>query len=145
MSGRLKIVDLIDGEKKGVLFCCVANSARSQMAEGFARFLGPSSIDVHSAGARPARLSPFAVRVMNEVGIDISKQLSKGVEDIPMETVAVAVTLCEDERCPILPDEVQVIRAPLPDPAGILGSEAQVLESFRAVRDQIRELISALF
>ncbi len=133
-----------------VMFVCTGNSARSQMAEGFARHFSRGRIEAHSAGMEPSRLNPYAVAVMQEKGIDISHQRSKAFDEDLARTMDVVVTVCgnADERCPILPPEVKKLHWPLEDPAGAKGTEAEVLEKFRAIRDQIevhvRELIRGL-
>jgi arsenate reductase len=145
MPGILKIRDLLSQERNAVLFLCVENAGRSQMAEGFARYLGPANLRVYSAGSRPTKPHPMAIRAMQEVGIDISQSVSKGTEAIPMHEVGVAVTLCDPSECVLVPEGVRVVPWPLPDPGRSFGSEEEVLNSFRAVRDQVREMISALF
>lgn len=145
MSGRLKVVDLLEADRRGVLFLCVANSARSQMAEGFAKFFSPPSISIHSAGSAPTFLHPMAERVMKEIGIDISTQRSKSLNDIDLGTIAVAITLCAEEECPILPGDITHLPMPLPDPAATGGDEVEEMEAFRVSRNQVRELVSTLF
>jgi arsenate reductase len=133
-----------------VMFVCTGNSARSQMAEGFARHFGQGRIEAYSAGVEPSRLNLFAVAAMRERGIDISSQLSKAFDEDLARRMDVVVTVCgnADERCPILPPEVKKLHWPLEDPAGAKGTEAEVLAEFRAIRDQIdvhvRELIRGL-
>src|SRR5512144_665969 len=83
-----------------LLFLCVANSARSQMAEGIARALAPASVRISSAGAQPSRLNPLAVKALAEIGIDISSHFSKGVDDLPAGGVDAVITLCAEEVCP---------------------------------------------
>ena len=90
-------------EPSGVLFLCVANSARSQMAEGIARSLGPARVRVWSAGSRPTAVRPEAIAVLREIGIDISGHRSKAVADIPADEVDTVITLCAEEECPRLP------------------------------------------
>jgi arsenate reductase len=132
------------------MFVCTGNSARSQMAEGFARHFGQGRIEAYSAGVEPSRLNLFAVAAMRERGIDISSQLSKAFDEDLARRMDVVVTVCgnADERCPILPPEVKKLHWPLEDPAGAKGTEAEVLAEFRAIRDQIdvhvRELIRGL-
>jgi arsenate reductase len=145
MSGRLKVIDLLEADRRGVLFLCVANSARSQMAEGFAKFLSPPSIAIFSAGSAPTSVHPLAEKVMKEIGMDISKQVSKGLEDIDLSQIAVAVTLCAEEECPVLPPDVKHLPMPLPDPAAVTGDEFEQLDAFRSSRNQVRELVSTLF
>lgn len=136
---------LITSRRNGLLFLCVGNSARSQMAEGFARFIGPSEILYFSAGSAPTQLHSSAVKVMREVGIDISDQRAKRLSEIPIESVATVVTLCSEEECPPLPKGVHHLAWPIEDPAAVRGDEEEVLHAFRRVRDQIRELVSRLF
>ncbi len=131
--------------RNGLLFLCVANTARSQMAEGFARFIGPSDMRYFSAGATPGTISDFTIKVMREVGIDISNQRAKPVGDISLDQVNTIISLCEEEVCPPVPSGVHHLIWPLPDPAGLSGSDDDKLQEFRRVRDQIRELVSRLF
>jgi protein-tyrosine-phosphatase len=119
-----------------VLFLCVANSARSQLAEGLARRLAPASVDVASAGSEPGTIRREAVAVLAERGIDASSQRSKGIEAIDAERVTHVVTLCAEEVCPVFPGDVERLHWPLPDPARVEG-EADRLEAFRAARDAI--------
>jgi len=84
-----------------ILFLCVANSARSQMAEGLARNLFGDEMRIQSAGSRPSRVNPFAIRVMAEVGIDISGHTSKSVDTISPDDVDLVITLCAEEVCPV--------------------------------------------
>jgi arsenate reductase len=132
-------------EKKGVLFLCVANSARSQMAEGLARAIAPKGVEIYSAGSSPANVNSYAQQVLQEIGIDISSHRSKSVDDIPTDRIGTVVTLCEEEVCPVFPGEVNRYHWPHPDPAAAVGSAEEVRESFRRVRNQIREKISQLF
>jgi arsenate reductase len=128
-----------------VLFLCVANSARSQMAEGIARSLAPASIKISSAGSRPSRLNPFAVKALAEIGIDISKQHSKSVEDIPPGDVDAVVTLCAEEVCPVFLGKALRVHWGLPDPAGAGNTDEEQLEAFRNVRDELRRRLARVF
>ena len=133
-----------------ILFVCTGNSARSQMAEGFARHLGQDRVEAHSAGVEPSRLNPFAVAVMLEKGIDISHQRSKAFDENLARRMHVVVTVCgnADERCPMLPPEVNKLHWPLEDPAVAKGTHPEILAKFRDIRDQIEtrvlELIGTL-
>lgn len=129
----------------GVLFLCVQNSARSQMAEGWARRILPAGVRIWSAGSEPAAaVNPYAVRVMLEAGIDISAQRPKGVSDVPLGDVDTVITLCAEE-CVALPGaDVRRESWALPDPAAASGGEAEVLAAFRACRDEIRARIEGL-
>ena len=129
---------------KGVLFLCVANSARSQMAEGLARAAFGDRVSVQSAGSLPTSVSPLAVAALGELGIDISGQRSKSVGTIDHETVDLVVTLCADEVCPVFLGKVQRVHWPLPDPAAAAGTDEERLDQFRAVRDEIQRRIPAL-
>jgi arsenate reductase len=122
-----------------VMFVCTGNSARSQMAEGFARHIGRGRIEAFSAGMDPSRLNPFAVAAMREKGIDISGQWSKGFDEALARSMDLVVTVCgnADERCPVVPPEVKQLHWPLEDPAAATGSDDQILVKFREIRDQI--------
>ena len=130
---------------KRILFLCVANSARSQMAEGIARKLAPEGVEIHSAGSRPSRVNPLAVRALAEIGVDASAQWSKGVDAVPVERIDTVVTLCAEEVCPVFPRPVNRIEWKLPDPASAEGSEEARLQGFRDVRDELHRRIEALF
>jgi thioredoxin type arsenate reductase len=131
---------------KTLVFLCVANAARSQMAEGLARARAPAGWTVYSAGSVPARLSTTAVRVMDELGIDISAQHSKGMDEVPLERADVIVTLCAEEVCPVVPgSQARRLHWPLPDPAAVRSDSAARLAAFRATRDGLARRISELF
>jgi arsenate reductase (thioredoxin) len=130
---------------KHFLFLCVANSARSQMAEGIARSLAPPGVEVSSAGSAPSRLNPLAVRALAELGLDISGQFSKNVSDIPPESVDAVITLCAEEECPVFLGKARRIHWGLPDPGGAGLSEEQKLQSFRDVRDELKRRLSVVF
>jgi len=127
-----------------VLFLCVANSARSQMAEGIARALAPADVRISSAGSEPTSVRPQAVRVLRELGIDISGQRSKGVDEVE-PPVDLVVTLCAEEVCPVWLGEAPRLHWGLPDPAAVEGTDEAKLEAFRAVRDELLERLRVLF
>ena len=129
-----------------VLFLCVANSARSQMAEGLARRLFGQAVRVQSAGSSPTRVNPLAITVMGELGIDLSEQHSKSVEGIDPESVDLVITLCAEEVCPAFLGASQRQHWPLQDPdrKDESMSEEQRLAHFRRARDQIEERLGAL-
>lgn len=134
--------------RDAILFLCVANSARSQMAEGLARAIAPEGTAIFSAGSVPVRVSPCAVEVMKEIGIDISAHLSKSLDEIPKERVATVVTLCAEEVCPVFPSgpgEVTRLAWPHDDPASTVGSREEILRAFRRVRDEIRAKLEVYF
>lgn len=134
---------------KRILFLCVANSARSQMAEGLARrLLGPRA-EVMSAGSQPSTVNPYAIEVMGEIGIDITGQRSKSVDEVDPSSVDLVVTLCAEEVCPILPGRVRRLHWPIPDPASKDASLTpdDMRKRFRTARDQIlarMEVLSAV-
>jgi len=128
---------------KSILFLCVANSARSQMAEGLARARLPEGIRVSSAGSEPSTLNPAAVEALAELGIDISDHRSKGVETIDPAQVDTVVTLCAEEVCPRFPGQVSYLHWPLPDPAAAAEGEPRRL-AFAAARDEISKRLEAL-
>ncbi|NNC38365.1 MAG: arsenate reductase ArsC [Acidimicrobiales bacterium] len=131
---------------RNILFLCVANSARSQMAEGLARKLFGDSANIQSAGSAPAGVNPFAVAVMKEVGIDLSTHRSKNVMDINMNQIDLIITLCADEVCPIVPVRIERLHWPLPDPASDDPNltESDMLDRFRSARDDIKSRLSNL-
>lgn len=128
-----------------VVFLCVANSARSQMAEGLLRARAPAGWRVYSAGSQPARLSSTAVQVMQEIGIDISGQWAKGMDQVPLAEADLIVTLCAEEVCPVVPGgRAQRLHWPLPDPAAVAEDGPARLAAFRQVRDELARRIEAL-
>ena len=130
---------------KTIVFLCVANSARSQMAEGLARARA-GGWRVFSAGSNPGRLSSTAVEAMREMGIDISAQYSKGLDDVPLAEADLMVTLCAEEVCPVVPaGRAKRLHWPLPDPAAATGDPGARLERFRAVRDELARRIAEIW
>ena len=128
-----------------VLFLCVANSARSQMAEGLARAMAPPDHRFLSAGSRPGVVNPRAVAALREEGIDISHHRSKGLDAVPLDQVDVVVTLCAEEVCPVLPGAQRQLHWPLPDPAAVQGSDQDAREAFRQVRNRLKQLLPELW
>ena len=129
-----------------ILFLCVANSARSQMAEGLARAVLGSRVAVASAGSQPSQLNPQAVAAMQEIGIDISQQHAKAIAEIDTTDVDLVVTLCADEICPVLPGRIQRLHWPIADPAAAAAgaSPEERAAGFAAARDQIRMRVEIL-
>lgn len=123
-----------------ILFMCVANSARSQLAEGLARAIFPNA-EIESAGSHPGKLNSYAVTVMKEVGIDISKHYSKSVDDLSPKFITgldYVITLCAEEVCPMLVSKAKKLHWPHPDPASKEPlSEVEMLNRFREARDAI--------
>ncbi len=130
---------------KHILFLCVANSARSQMAEGLARSLAPRGVTVSSAGSVPTRVRPQTIEVMREIGIDISSHRAKSVQDVDPSSVQAVVTLCAEEVCPVFLGRAWRLHWGLSDPAAAQGSPDDVLSAFRIVRDQLRTRLGYLF
>ena len=128
-----------------VLFLCVANSARSQMAEGIARSLAPPGVTVSSAGSQPSRVNPLAIRALDEIGIDIRSHRSKRVDDISPEGVDAVITLCAEGVCPVFLGKAHRVRWGLPDPAGEGRTEGEQLQAFRNVRDELRRRLAVVF
>ena len=131
-------------QPKHILFLCVANSARSQMAEGIARALAPAHTRVSSAGSAPGRLNPLAVRALAELGIDISGHHSKGMEEVDPDVDAV-ITLCAEEVCPAWLGRATRLHWGLPDPAAASGDDEARLAAFRRVRDELVARLQASF
>lgn len=128
-----------------ILFLCVANSARSQMAEGIARSLAPASVKISSAGSQPSALNPFATKALAEIGIDISGHHSKSVNDIPPDDVDAVITLCADEVCPVWLGKATRLHWGLPDPARAGRTDEEQLLAFRGVRDELRRRLAVVF
>ena len=128
-----------------MLFLCVANSARSQMGEGLARQMFPG-LRIQSAGSRPSRVNPYAIEALAEVGIDASSHTSKSVLDIDPASVDLVITLCAEEVCPLFLGKAERLHWPIPDPASDDPSltHDQLLERFRAGRDEIRRRLERL-
>lgn len=137
----------MDGQScQGLLFLCVANSARSQMAEGLARKRFGARVRVQSAGSRPSRVNPYAIEVMREVGIDLATHASKSVESIDPSTVDTVVTLCAEEVCPVFLGKARRLHWPIEDPASddpAISRDA-MRARFRSARDQLQGRIEAL-
>jgi len=133
--------------KQRILFVCTANAARSQMAEGLLRAKFGNHYEVFSAGTRLSRLSPRAVEVMQETGIDISKHYSKTLEQLEERTFDVAVTLCDHAReaCPVIAGAKKQMHRGFCDPHFSTGTDADVLDRYRRVRDEISAWIEETF
>lgn len=126
-------------DKKRVLILCTGNSARSQMAEGLLRHLAGDRFEVESAGVEPSFVRPQAIAAMQEVGIDISGQRSKSVEEFSHQEFAYVITVCDNarERCPIFPAKSVRLHWSFDDPAEAVGDAEAQLAVFRRVRDEI--------
>ncbi len=122
-----------------ILFLCVQNSARSQLAEGIARRYAPPGVRISSAGSMPASVRPQAMEALAEIGIDASSHGSKSIGDIDAGSVDVVITLCAEEVCPVFPRQVVKFHWPLDDPSG--GG----VEAFRTARNELVKRMQALF
>lgn len=128
---------------KSILFMCVANSARSQMAEGLARLIFGDRIPVQSAGSEPSVVNPYAIEVMRELGVDLTTHRSKSVQTIDSASVDTVITLCAEEVCPVFLGKVTRHHWPIPDPASKDSTipREEMLVRFRTARDTIRAKI----
>ncbi|WP_394829156.1 arsenate reductase ArsC [Pendulispora albinea] len=128
--------------KPSILFLCVANSARSQMAEGLGRAIFGGRAHVQSAGSQPSHVNPYAIDVMKEQGIDLTSHTSKSVDTIDPSGVDIVVTLCAEEVCPVFLGKVKRFHWPIPDPASAEPrSRDEMLTRFRTARDTIRGML----
>ncbi len=142
---QIEAAELRTPQPRHVLFLCVANSARSQMAEGIARTLAPKGIKVSSAGSKPSKVNPFAIRALDEIGIDIRGHRSKSVDEIDPSDVDAVVALCAEEVCPVFLGKARRVHWGLPNPAGKGSSDEEQLQAFRDVRDDLRRRLSIFF
>jgi len=132
--------------KTKVLFICVHNSARSQMAEAFLNHLAGDKFEAESAGLEPGTLNPVVVDVMKEIGFDISKNKTKDVFEFFKQgkMFRYVITVCDEtaaERCPIFPGVAERIHWSFPDPSALKGTYEEKLEGTRKIRDQIKKKI----
>jgi len=129
--------------KKKVLFLCTGNSARSQIAEGLMKSMGGEQMEVKSAGILPSHVHPLAIRVMDEVGIDISKQTSKSQDQFLKEEFDYIITLCDHAAmaCPNFPGQGKRLHWSIEDPAMAIGTMDERVAVFRRARDEIRTRI----
>lgn len=134
--------------KTKVLFVCVHNSGRSQMAQAFLERMAGDSFEVASAGFEPTPINPLVVDAMAEVGIDLSRRGSQGVFDLYKRgrLYDYVITVCDDGRekqCPVFPGVTHRLHWPFPDPAAVQGGQAEKLAAVRAIRDQVRARVAA--
>jgi arsenate reductase len=132
--------------KKTVLFLCTHNSARSQMAEALLNTLHGDRYEAQSSGITPTKINPYVVKAMAEIGIDISKNRSKSIEEFRGENFNYVVTVCDSAResCPFFPGE-EVIHKAFEDPSQFKGSEENIMKGVRQVREEIREWLEKTF
>jgi phosphate transport system protein len=139
-----RLLRLQKARPHGVLFLCVHNAARSQMAEAWATKFFPPGVRILSAGSQPDKsVDPRAVFVMQEAGIDISSARPKNVSEIPIGDIDTVITLCSEEQCPILPGKLHFESWNVDDPQGAQGSEEEVIAAFRRTRDELRRKMEA--
>lgn len=133
--------------KQKVLFVCVHNSARSQMAEAWLNHFGGEQFEAESAGLSPGTLNPLVVKVMQEVGIDISHKRTRAVFDLFQtgRLFAYVITVCDEtsaEKCPVFPGIAKRFHWSFPDPAALTGTEEEKLATTREIRDLIKVKIA---
>ena len=132
--------------KPTVLILCTGNSCRSHMGEGLLRSIAGDALNVASAGSHPAGyVHPMAIKVMSEIGIDISTHRSKNLDDFLHRPVHTVITVCGnvDQVCPVFPGQIQRIHHGFDDPAHITGTDLEILEAFRRVRDEIKSFLES--
>jgi len=129
--------------KKKILFLCTGNSARSQLAEALMRHFRCDEFEVFSAGTDPKGVQPKTIEVLREIGIDASSQRSKHIDELPIKEFDYIITLCDHaaQNCPVFFGKGVKMYYGFDDPAAAIGSDQEVLESFRKVRDQIKTFI----
>ena len=126
-------------ERKKILILCTGNSARSQMAEGLLKYITQGEYEIHSAGTRPSTVRPEAIKALQEIGIDISENRSKSVEEFTNKEIDYVLTVCDNakENCPYFPAKTKLTHHNFEDPAVVIGDEETRLAAFRKVRDEI--------
>lgn len=137
----------VSREKKRALFICTHNAARSQMAEGLLRALHGNHYEVFSAGTEPGRVSPYAIKVMAEIGIDIGAHHSKSIQEFLNQAFDYVVTVCDHakESCPFFPGGKKILHQSFEDPSALTGTEEEIMAGFRLVRDEIKSWIENEF
>lgn len=130
--------------KKRVLILCTGNSARSQMAEGLLKQISKGKYEVESAGTKPSVVRPEAIAVLKEIGIDISQNRSKSVEEFAGREFDYVITVCDNARdnCPYFPAQTKLIHHSFADPAAVQGEEETRLQAFRQARDEIHRFLT---
>jgi len=137
----------VSREKKRVLFICTHNAARSQMAEGLLRAFHGNRYEVFSAGTEPGMVSPYAIKVMAEIGFDIGAHRSKGLQEFLEQKFDYVITVCDHakESCPYFPGGKKILHQSFEDPSAVTGTEEEIMAGFRRVRDEIRNWIENEF
>ena len=126
---------------KKILVLCTGNSCRSQIAEGYLRHFAGNNAEIYSAGVETHGVNPRAIKVMKEDGIDISNQTSNNINEYRNIDFDIVITVCDNakERCPFFPSNAEKFHHNFPDPAKAIGSEEEIMEEFRKVREMIKE------
>lgn len=127
--------------KKNILVLCTGNSCRSQIAEGYLRYYAGDNADVYSAGLETHGVNPRAIATMNEDGIDISSHTSNNIDEYLNVDFDFVITVCDNakERCPYFPSKAKILHHNFPDPAKAIGTDDEIMEQFRQVRQQIKD------
>ena len=133
--------------RKWVLFICTHNAARSQMAEGLLRALHGNRYEVFSAGTEPGRVSPYAIKVMAEIGIDIGAHRAKSLLEFLDQAFDYVVTVCDHakESCPYFPGGKKILHQSFEDPSTLTGPKEEIMAGFRRIRNEIRQWIEEEF
>ena len=131
-------------KKKKILILCTGNSARSQMAEGLLKHICQNEFEIFSAGTKPSIVRPEAIKILAEIGIDISKNRSKSVDEFTNQEIEYVLTVCDSakENCPYFPAQTKLIHRSFGDPAEVQGDEEIRLAAFRRARDEIQKYLS---
>ena len=134
-------------EKESILFICVHNSARSQMAEGLFRHYHGEKYNVYSAGSDPLGVHPISVMIMAEIGIDISKHKSKSLKEFEGQEMDYVVTVCgnSQDACPFFASGKKYFHQSFEDPSAFIGTEEEKIERFRAVRDDLKKWLEQFY
>lgn len=134
-------------EKKTILILCTGNSARSQMAEGLLKHITKNEYEIFSAGTEPSSVRLEAIKVLSEIGIDISKNRSKSIDEFVNRRIDFVLTVCDSaqENCPYFPAQTKLIHHSFADPAGIQGNQETRIKAFRKTRDQIQKYLVDCF
>jgi arsenate reductase (thioredoxin) len=146
-KNRVGVNITVSGDKKRVLFICTHNAARSQMAEGLLRALHGGRYEAYSAGTEPAGVSPYAVKVMTEIGFDMGTYRSKSLQELLGQQFDYVVTVCDQakEACPYFPGGKKILHQSFADPSALTGTEEEITEGFRRIRDEIKSWIENEF
>ena len=130
-----------------ILILCTGNSARSQMAEGLLKYICQNEYEIFSAGTKPSIVRSEAIKVLQEIGIDISNNRSKSVDEFTYKEIDYVLTVCDNaqENCPYFPAKTKLIHHSFADPAEVEGDEATRLAVFRRVRDEIKKYLETDF